>query len=534
MLKIFSRNRQKDAQVKEDEDPSELVSFIVPPDNIELERYVLNDGRAIAAIIEDGATKIKRYHLIEPILTQEEKFLLEELYDNLQDVLTLEDLETGEEAGTQHRREVLQRNIARLLKNYGITLSPAASGRISYYLERNFLGYERIDGLMDDPWIEDISCDGVGLPIYLYHRKYQNLPTNISFQDEETLNSFIIRLAQKGGKHISIGEPLVDATLPDGSRLQITYGREVTSHGSTFTIRKFREDPFTPPELIKNNTFSVGMLAYLWLCIESNKNLIFAGGTASGKTSSLNAVSFFIPPMAKIVSIEDTREITLYHENWIPAVTRNPVTKGGEGEVTMFDLLKAALRQRPEYILLGEVRGAEALTLFQAMNTGHTTYSTIHAEDPQSVVSRLENEPINVPPVMLQALDIIVVQIQTRLGGKRVRRANTLVEIIGIDPQTKNLRINELFRWDPATDDFTQLGESHKLREIMKERAWTRDELMDELHRREKVLEWMVCEDTMDYRKVAEVLQAYNLDPERSVSEIKDGCEYAELDLQIV
>jgi hypothetical protein len=229
--------------------------------------------------------------------------------------------------------------------------------------------------------------------------------------------------------------------------------------------------------------------------------------------------------MAKIISIEDTREITLYHANWIPGVTRNPVTKAGEGEVTMFDLLKAALRQRPEYILLGEVRGAEALTLFQAMSTGHTTYSTIHAEDPQSVVSRPENEPINVPPVMLQALDIISVQIQTRLGGRRVRRANTLVEIIGIDPQTKNLRINELFRWDPATDGFTQLGESHKLREIMKERGWTRDELKRELHRREKVLEWMVCEDTIDYRKVAEVLQTYNLDPDGKISEIEEGEE---------
>jgi len=534
MLKTFRKKNREDIKIEQDEELPELVSFISPAGNIELERYVLKDRTAIAAIIEDEATKVRRYQLAEPDLTQEEKFLLEELYENLQDVLTLEDLDKGEESGIQQRRDILLQNVSKLLNNYGINLSPAASGKIYYYLERNFLGYERIDGLMEDPWIDDISCDGVGSPIFLYHRNYQNIPTNISFQNEEMLNSFIIRLAQKGRKHISIGEPLVDATLPDGSRLQTTYGREVTSHGSTFTIRKFREDPFTPPELITNNTFSLKMLAYLWLCIENNKSLIFAGGTASGKTSSLNAVSFFIPPMAKIVSIEDTREITLYHENWIPGVTRNPVTKGGEGEVTMFDLLKAALRQRPEYILLGEVRGEEALTLFQAMNTGHTTYSTIHAEDPQSVVSRLENEPINVPPVMLQALDIISVQIQTSVGGRRVRRANTLVEIIGIDPQTKNLRINELFRWDPATDEFTQLGESHKLREIMKERAWTRDELRVELHRREKVLGWMIAEDTIDYRKVAEVLQAYNLDPDGKAFEIEKGGGDGKPDLQVV
>lgn len=278
MLKTFRKKKQKDAVIEQDEEPPELVSFISPAGNIELERYVLKARRAIAAIIEDEEMKVTRYQLVEPGLTREEKFLLEELYENLQDILTLEDLEKGEKDGIQQRRDVLLQNVSGLLKNYGLNLSPAVSGKISYYLERNFLGYERIDGLMEDPWIEDISCDGVGLPIFLYHRKYQNLPTNISFKNEETLNAFIIRLAQKGGKHISIGEPLVDATLPDGSRLQTTYGREVTSHGSTFTIRKFREDPFTPPELIKNNTFSLKMLAYLWLCIENNKRLIFAGG----------------------------------------------------------------------------------------------------------------------------------------------------------------------------------------------------------------------------------------------------------------
>ncbi len=514
------------ASQEELEESVELVSFSPPDGDTELEHYILKDGGAVAAIIENKATRVRSYHLVEPILSEEEKFLLEQLYNSLQDILTLEDTEAGDiNFGVENKEEILRKNVSKLLESYGINLSPLAIRKLLYYLERNFLGYERIDGLMDDPWIEDISCDGVGLPIFLYHRKYQNIRTNLSFQNEEILNSFIIRLSQKGGKHISIGEPLVDATLPDGSRLQTTFGREVTSRGSTFTIRKFREVPFTPPELIKYNTFSLEMIAYLWLCIESNMSLIFAGGTASGKTSSLNAVSLFIPPMAKIVSIEDTREITLYHDNWIPGVTRNPLTKGGEGEVTMFDLLKAALRQRPEYILLGEVRGKEALTLFQAMNTGHTTYSTIHAEDPQGVISRLENEPINVPSVMVQALDIISVQIQTNVGGKRVRRTNSLVELIEVDPQTMNLRINELFRWDPAEDKFVQLGESHKLKTIMKKKGWTRDELMHELHQREKVLEWMVAKDIMDYKAVAEIFQEYNLDPEGLIDRIEQGME---------
>ncbi|HEC57581.1 MAG TPA: secretion system protein E [Candidatus Syntrophoarchaeum butanivorans] len=520
MIQIFRRRVREDPGVSEEF--HEMVEYTPSEGVLELERYMLKGGRAMAVILLDEKTKVRSYHLVEPALSYEEKLLLEDLYDTLQDVLSLEDT-NGDEKGAVERKDILERDLKNLLKSYGINLSPSSYERILYYLERNFLGYERIDALMDDPWIEDISCDGVNLPIYLYHRKHQNIRTNVSFPDEEVLDAFIIKLSQKGRRHISIGEPLLDATLPDGSRLQATFGREVTSRGSTFTIRKFREDPFTPPELIKCRTFSLEMMAYLWMCIENNKNLIFAGGTASGKTSSLNAVSFFIPPMAKIISIEDTREITLYHENWIPGVTRSAVTKGGEGEVTMFDLLRAALRQRPECIILGEVRGEEGLTLFQAMNTGHTTYSTIHAEDPQSVVNRLENEPINVPPVMLQALDIISVQVQANIGGKRIRRAKELVEIIEIDPQTRNIRINELFRWDPGSDSFIQLGESHKLRAIMKQRGWSRERLNEELDQRRQVLQWMIDKDIMDYRKVAEILQAYHFDPDGTIEAIEEG-----------
>ena len=241
-----------------------------------------------------------------------------------------------------------------LLKEYGISLSDTAQFKLQYFLIRNFLGWGRLDPLMKDRWLEDISCDGNMIPIFLYHRKYRNIKTNIMFE-EEVLNSLAITLAQRSGKHISTGSPMLDATLPDGSRLQVTLGTEVTTRGTSFTIRKFREEPFSPVELIDNGSFSADELVYFWLAIENNKSLLFIGGTASGKTTSLNAVSLFIPPMAKVVSIEDTREITLYHENWIASVTRESVAEGSN-LIDMFDLLRSAMRQRPEYILVGEVR----------------------------------------------------------------------------------------------------------------------------------------------------------------------------------
>ena len=244
----------------------------------------------------------------------------------------------------------------------------------------------------------------------MFHRKYGSLKSNVTYDDEEELSDFVVKLAQKCGKHISIAEPMLDATMPDGSRLQMTLSTEVTTKGSTFTIRKFKEDPFSPPDLIEFNTMSSEMVAYLWLAVENGINALVAGGTAAGKTSTLNAFSLFIPQEAKIVSIEETREINLPHSNWIPGVSRSGFGEvvGGKvvGEIDMYDLMKAALRQRPEYILVGEIRGREAYVLFQAMATGHTTYSTFHADSTRSLIHRLEGKPIDIPRVMLASLDI--------------------------------------------------------------------------------------------------------------------------------
>ncbi|MCQ1534221.1 type II/IV secretion system ATPase subunit [Methanosarcina sp. KYL-1] len=483
-----------------------LLEYEIPAGFIEVERYWVEEPYAFVSIIEN--MEMKFYYTVEPTLSAYEKSILERVRDNLEDTLTQEDMNSGSE------KEIILTNKAlRLLDQYYSTLELPSLHKIMYFLKRNFIGYERINPLILDPNIEDISCSGVEIPIYLYHRKHNNIVTNILFGEKE-LDSLVVKLCQRSGKHISIGEPIVDATLPDGSRIQATLGREVTTRGSSYTIRKFKGDPITPIDLLKYGTCSIEMMAYYWIAIENNISVLLAGGTASGKTSLMNAISLFIPRLSKIVSIEDTREIMLHHENWIAGATRKSFTVGGTGEVSMYELLKAALRQRPEYIIVGEVRGKEALTLFQAMSTGHTTYSTMHASDVQTVVNRLENEPINVPHVMMQALGVIAIQMQTYVDEVRVRRTKTIVEITGLDARTGSLRINELYRWEPQYDNFKRAGDSYVLNEIMRARGWNPDKLFIEFKNREKILAYMAERQIRDYVSVSLIVHMYATNPQ--------------------
>ncbi|MDI6902767.1 MAG: type II/IV secretion system ATPase subunit [Methanocellales archaeon] len=481
----------------------------------EVERYWVVEPYAFITILFNEEKHEYLYNVVEPALTPFERELLEELHERLQDVLILEDI--GE---TTDREEVLTENAKTILRDYVKEIDPRSFAKILYFLKRNYIRFGRIDPLMNDPFIEDISCNGPNAPVFLYHKNYESIATNIVFEEEE-LNSFVIRLAQRCGKHISIANPLIDATMADGSRIQISLGREITTKGSTFTIRKFKEIPITPVDLINWNTFSSECMAYLWLCSENNKSIIFAGGTASGKTSSMNAVCLFIPPKSKIVTIEDTRELKLPHPNWIAEVTRESFAGEERGEVGMYELLRAALRQRPEYLLVGEVRGSEAIVLFQAMSTGHTTYSTMHADSVPSVVHRLESEPINVPRTMLQALDIVCVQIQTYIGDRRVRRVDRIAELTEIDPDTKKLKTVDIFVWNPMTDGFDKVGESLALEEIKRRRGWTQKELKKELENRQTILEYMVENKIKDFKKITDIIQAYYIDPERVMEMIE-------------
>ncbi len=486
----------------------------------ELDFYKLFEPYVFVEILREKDTLEKCYFLVEQKINEKEKQTL----DFIRDTINYTQIET-EEIEKQGKEEYLATRVKEVLDEYKIEIEDKSLSKILYYLYKDSLGLGKIDPILKDPNIEDISCDGAGSPLFLYHRQYGSLKSNVAFDTEEELSSFIHKLAQKCGKHISIADPMIDATMPDGSRIQMTLSDEVTAHGSTFTIRKFRSDPFSPPDLVEFNTMSSEMIAYLWLGVENGINMLFAGGTASGKTTALNALSLFIPPESKIVSIEETREINLPHPNWIPGVARSGfgevVQDKMVGEIDLYDLMKAALRQRPEYILVGEIRGKEAYVLFQAMATGHATYSTVHADSAHSLIHRLEGKPINIPRVMLQSLDVVSLHVTTRVKNKRARRCKQLIEIIDIDPTTKEILTNEVFRWNPVEDEFQYSGKSYVLERIRAEKDFTRDEITKELKKRTKIIDYMNENNIRDFRRVANLISQYVENPIKTLEEIE-------------
>ncbi|QSG07884.1 type II/IV secretion system ATPase subunit [Halapricum desulfuricans] len=494
-------------------DPDEhdpLVTFDGLAGMDEVERYWLNAPYAFVSINYDREENEHRYHVVEPTLDELERELLERLFEDIRTpLLYRDDIQDDPETALMEELEAR-------LEAYGVVIDPEAFYRLFYYLYRQFQGYGKIDPLMHDPAIEDISCDGVDLPIFAYHEEYTDIETNVTFGRQE-LRNFVIQLAQRSGRHISVSDPVVSTTLPDGSRIELALGEEVTPRGSAFTIRKYAEEPFTPVDLLEFGTVDLDMLAFLWLAIESNKSLIFAGGTAAGKTTSMNAMSMFVPPRSKMLTIEDTRELSLYHDNWLSSVTRE---RFDEDDITMYDLLRSALRHRPEYIIVGEVRGQEAVTLFQAMNTGHTTYSTMHADSVQTVINRLENEPINVPRPMVASLDLLCVQVLTRHDDRRVRRIDTVAEIEGIDQRTGELDYSNTFAWDASDDSFRRRN-SDLLEEIQEDRGWTRSELLGELDDRRAVLSYLWEEDVTDYRRFTAWVNRYYADKDAVMDDIQ-------------
>jgi len=488
-----------------------LVADEPPELGREVERYWVNAPFAYVSLSYDDAENEYHYEVVEPSLDEDELDLLERLFEDVRDPLLYREDVSDDPV------DALREETRRRLEEYGVGTDTETFYRLFYYLHRSFLGYGKIDPVMHDPHVEDISCDGTNLPVFVYHEEYTDVETNVVFEDE--LDDFVVQLAQRSGRHASVSEPVVSTTLPDGSRVELALGEEVTPRGSAFTIRKYAEEPFTPVDLMEYGTYDDRMLAFLWLAIENNKSLIFAGGTAAGKTTSMNAVSMFIPPRSKVVTIEDTRELSLYHDNWLSSVTRERMD---DSDITMYDLLRSSLRHRPEYIIVGEVRGEEAITLFQAMNTGHTTFSTMHADSVQTVINRLENEPINVPRPMVQSLDVLSVQVLTRSGGQRVRRAKTISEIEGIDQRTGELDYSNTFAWQGTEDEFTR-NNSELLEDIREEQGWSQGKLRREMRNRRRFLRYLEDEGITDYRRFTAMVNKYYADPDQVMEMIDEA-----------
>jgi flagellar protein FlaI len=459
--------------------------------------YPIVEPFSYAHIYFDRNTYDLVYELIEPKLTENE----EKIYRNV--IFYIEKLlyiKLSEINNLNDAINYLQRLYDFVLKDLGIQLGQSSYEKIFYYIFRDLYGYNKVDSLLRDPLIEDIECSGPNYPIFVVHRYFGNLKTNIILNDKE-IRDLIEKFALRAGKHISYAEPILDATLPDGSRVNATYSQEITTHGPTFTIRKFREIPWTPIELIRLGSATPEIFAYLWLAVEFRKNIIIIGGTASGKTTMLNAISMFIPPNARIVSIEDTREIKLYHPNWIPSVVKYSSNKNRE--IDMFELLRMSFRQRPDYVIVGEVRGEEAYVMFQGMASGHSSLSTMHAESTKALISRLTTPPINLSPSLIELLNIVVIMQHDNFLGTNLRRIKEVDEII------KYNKFNITYKWNPFKREYLENPKKYLFRLIENEYGIKYKELYEEYITRVKLLYRLSELNISDFQTFSKIIQMY-------------------------
>ncbi len=409
------------------EEPKELL-----PENYQ----VLIPGFAYTFVEEKAGSR--KYIVAEPELTQEEEKIFEAVMQELINKISLIDLKEENQ---------LIKNIEKSLSKTKIT--PAQKSKIIYYIIRQIKGLDKIEPLMHDPLIEDIECDGTNIPIFIVHRKYGHIETNVIFKTEKELQQFVIKMAQLSRSYVSYASPLLDAILPDGSRVNATLTSNISTRGPTFTIRKFPQKPLTAIDLINNGTMTPEIVGYLWTAMEFQQTALIIGPTAGGKTTLLNIITSFIPSGRRVVSIEDTREINLLLDNWVPQVTRagfGPPDSSGKkyGEVTMLDLMKESFRQRPDYLIVGEVRGEEMSVMFQGMASGHCCLSTVHAKSVNDLVNRLITPPISLGPSLLTSLDLVIVTGFS--GGSETKRTiKELDEILGFNVKENRIEYNAVY-----------------------------------------------------------------------------------------
>jgi len=473
--------------------------------------YPVNPPFGFVGIEIDEDTGRLRYITVEPTLTDDEARILRELKEILVERMDIP-LSVLKDEGRME--DYLRGQIKRAFRRFKRRVAKESEEKFIYYLKRDFLGYGMIDLLMRDTNIEDISCNGVNTPLYVWHRSYESIPTKLAYESEEELDAIVTRLAYKAGHQISVAHPILEGTLPEGYRVHLTLD-EVSKRGDTFTIRKFRSNPYTIIDLINFGTLSPRIAAYLWVLVENLRSIMICGATASGKTALLNSISMFISPEMKVVTIEEVRELRL-HENWVPMVTR-PSFQPGVQEVTLFDLLRSALRQRPDYIIVGEVRGEEAYTLFQSIAVGHGGLCTIHAEGVDTAIKRLLTRPMNIPKMMLPLMNVLIHVSRVKVADQVTRRVATVAEITGMAQGEEGVQLRQRFEWNAADDSFTfnasSDGDESILNQISKIKHIPVEQLRREQSQRETVLRWMAKKGINTYEEVANVVRSYHLNP---------------------
>jgi len=452
-------------------------------------------GGLFTHIYPDDKSERDHYVAVEPHTTVDLDAITPQVELKLMDFVE----SIGAAQNDDEKRQALMKAIDTSVGTNGATNKVRVSQRemeaLRYLMQRDKVGFGLLAPLLLDPYIEDISCSGVG-PVFVEHKIFKSVQTTINFETEEELDEFVVWLGEWIKRPVTVRNPIVDAVLPDGSRINIVYGTDVSKRGSNFTIRKFAGTPTSVMELVEFGTLDYMMASYLSFMLEEGMNMFVVGATASGKTTTMNAITTFIMPDKKIVSIEDTPELQVPHKNWIRETTRGSSKENTGSEVGMFDLLKAALRQRPDRIIVGEIRGEEGAIAFQAMQTGHGVISTFHAASVEKLIQRLTGQPINIPKAYVDNLDIVLIQQAVKVPGKGLaRRVTSINEIVGYDSSTESFSYIEAFRWNPANDqfDFPGFMNSFTLEEkIAPKRGippFKRKVIYTELKRRAKIFE---------------------------------------------
>jgi len=488
-----------------------------------VERYPLYEPFAHVAIVQNPKTGEYMYMLDELQLDPLER----NIYKRILEIL-LAEIESPKEE-IPDARKFFAEEAKKIVDKYRISLGwlPDVSWyKILYHAERDLVGFGRIDPLMRDPNIEDISCDGVNRPVYVWHRNFESVETNLEFESDEELDNMVVKLVHMSGKHVSSAFPVVDASLPGKHRVAVCYRREITPFGTAFTIRKFREDPYSIIDLIDLGTFSEDMAAYLWMCLENRASIMVLGGTAAGKTTALNALTCLIKPGSKVITIEETAELNLPLENWVSLIARQSYGLGGSGagEVTLFDLVKTSMRHRPDVLIVGEVRGQEAYVLFQALATGHGGMCTMHAENIDTAVKRLTQKPMDIAPAYIPLMNIVlsVQRVHLMKGGekKAYRRIMNIHEVADYEDYRCT------FRWHPTKDkQLPAFNKSIMLSAIPERGGASKKELIAEIDRRKDVLHWMRERNIRSYKDVAAIIAEYYARPEQIYEEIIAGEE---------
>jgi len=488
-----------------------------------VDKYPLYEPFAHVAIVQSPKIGEYKYILDELQLDPLER----SVYNRILEIL-LAEIESPKEEVLDPRRFFAE-EAKKIVDKYRISLGwlPDVSWyKILYHAERDLVGFGRIDPLMRDPNIEDISCDGVNKPVYVWHRNYESIETNLEFENDEELDNVVVKLVHMAGRHVSSAFPIVDASLPGKHRLAVCYRREVTPFGTAFSIRKFREDPYSIIDLVNLGTFSEEMAAYFWLCLENRTSLMVLGGTAAGKTTALNALTCLIKPGSKIITIEETAELNLPHENWVSLIARQSYGLGGStvGEVTLFDLVRTSMRHRPDVLIVGEVRGQEAYVLFQALATGHGGMCTMHAENLDSAIKRLTSKPMDISPAYIPLMNIVLSIQRVHLVKGTEKKAYRRVMNVNEIADYKDYRC--VLKWHPTKDEYlSTLDKSMMLSAISERVGANKKELLAEIGRRKDILHWMRERNIRSYKDVAAIIAEYYAKPKQIYEKVLAGEE---------